>query len=313
MQLSICIATYNRAKYIGETIDSILPQLGNDVELLIVDGASTDNTEEVVRKYTQIESSIRYVRLPSKGGVDKDYDKAVSLARGEYCWLFTDDDLLKPGAVTAVKKAIIAGHDLVIVNAEVRDRKLRSVLEPKRVCVQEDKVYAPGYIEGLFVDAADYLSFIGAVVIRREVWLSRKREPYFNTDFIHIGVIFQKPFSTTILLVSQPYIIIRAGNSQWSPRSFDSWMLVWPRLLWSFTDISSKAKHKITGQEPWREFNNLILHRCVGGYTIQTYRKHFASLRGNETWKFIAWLIARSPRAVVRGGRYLYRRLSRSV
>ena len=49
--LSICIATYNRASYIGETLDSIIPQLDDDVELLVVDGASTDNTEDVVRKY----------------------------------------------------------------------------------------------------------------------------------------------------------------------------------------------------------------------------------------------------------------------
>jgi abequosyltransferase len=47
--LSICIATYNRGGYIGETLDTIIPQLDNDVELLVVDGASTDNTKDVVR------------------------------------------------------------------------------------------------------------------------------------------------------------------------------------------------------------------------------------------------------------------------
>jgi glycosyltransferase involved in cell wall biosynthesis len=60
--LSICIATYNRADYIGETLDSIIPQLTDNVELLVVDGASTDNTEDVVRTYT--DPRIRYVRLP---------------------------------------------------------------------------------------------------------------------------------------------------------------------------------------------------------------------------------------------------------
>jgi glycosyltransferase involved in cell wall biosynthesis len=293
-------------------LDSIIPQLDDDVELLIMDGASTDKTEDIVRKYAQKESRIRYVRLPAKGGVDRDYDKAVELARGEFCWFFTDDDLLKPGALGVVEKAIAAGHDLVVVNAEVRDRNLRYVIEPKRVVMQQDEVYAPDNLEGLFVDAVAYLSFIGAVVIRRDVWLSRNRESYFDTDFIHIGVIFQKPLTASVLLISHPYIIIRSGNAQWSPRSFDIWMLVWPKLLWSFADIPREAKLKITNQEPWREFKNLILHRCVGGYTIQTYSKYFTPMRDNKRWKFIAWIIARSPRIVVRGGHYLYRHLCRS-
>ena len=49
--LSICIATYNRGKFIGETLDSILVQMNPHVELVIVDGASPDNTAEVVGKY----------------------------------------------------------------------------------------------------------------------------------------------------------------------------------------------------------------------------------------------------------------------
>ena len=51
--LSICIATYNRANFIGETLDSIILQLTEDVEVVIVDGASTDNTREVVESYVK--------------------------------------------------------------------------------------------------------------------------------------------------------------------------------------------------------------------------------------------------------------------
>ena len=50
-RLSICIATLNRGAFIGETLDTIVPQLRDDVELVIVDGASKDNTGEVVGRY----------------------------------------------------------------------------------------------------------------------------------------------------------------------------------------------------------------------------------------------------------------------
>ena len=48
--LSICIATLNRGNFIGETLDSILSQITPEIEIVIIDGASTDNTEEVINK-----------------------------------------------------------------------------------------------------------------------------------------------------------------------------------------------------------------------------------------------------------------------
>src|SRR6266571_3092358 len=102
IRLSICIATYNRADVIGETLESILPQLREGVELVVVDGASPDATESDVNSYFSGRSDCRYVRLPTKGGVDQDYCLAVEYAKGQYCWLMTDDDILKPNAIDRV-------------------------------------------------------------------------------------------------------------------------------------------------------------------------------------------------------------------
>jgi len=307
--LSICIATYNRANYIAETLESIIPQLDDDVELLVVDGASTDNTEAVVQKYAQKESRIRYIRLSAKGGVDQDYDKSVELASGEFCWLFTDDDLIKSGAIAAVKAAIKDGNDLVVVNAEVRDRKLSAILERRRIVMQENKSYAQNNIEQLFIDVLHYLSFIGAVVIRRSIWLSRDRESYFGTEFVHVGVIFQKPLSEPALIIAEPYIAIRSGNAQWSPRSFEIWMFKWPKLVWSFNHISHEAKHFICSKEPWRNLKTLMGQRSIGSYNIQSYHQYFSAIQAGVFWKFCAWLIARFPQKFFIGIYYLYCRV----
>jgi len=293
--LSICIATYNRAGYIGETLSSIIPQLDDDVELLVVDGASTDKTQDVVEGFAQKEPRIRYVRLSAKGGIDQDYDKSVELARGEFCWLFTDDDLLKPGAVAAVKTAIAEGYDLVVVNAEVRDNKLLTVLEHQQIIMRENKIYTPNEINHFFVDIIYYLSFIGAVVIRRCIWLSRDRKSYFGTEFIHVGVIFQKIITTPILVIADPYIVIRWGNAQWTPRDFDIWMFKWPKLIWSFDDISLETKLRIVSREPWRNFKNLIVHRRTGSYNIQSYHRYLSTVEASAVWKFFAWVIAVFP------------------
>lgn len=306
--LSICIATYNRAGFIGETLDSILAQLEDDVELLVVDGASTDNTESVVREYARREPRLRYVRLSAKGGVDQDYDKSMELARGEFCWLFTDDDLLKPGAVAGVKAAVQRGYDLVVVNAEVRNRDLSVVLGRRRIAIEEDKAYIPDHTERLFVDALTYLTFIGGVVIRRDVWLSRERKSYFGTEFVHVGVIFQNPLPGPSFIIAEPYIIIRFGYGQWKKRSFDIWMFKWPNLVWSFKEISDEAKMSVISREPWRNFRNLIIQRSDGGYDLQSYRHYFSTMRLPAPWKLCAMLIACFPRAIIIGFHYLYSR-----
>jgi abequosyltransferase len=305
--LSICIATYNRAEYIGQTMDSIIPQLDDDVELLVVDGASTDNTADVVRKYA--DPRIRYVRLPVKGGVDRDFCRAVELARGEFCWLFTDDDFLRPGAVSAIKSAISAGYGLIIVNAEVRDQTLGVILKHQRIVMRDNKSYASNDMERLFVDALDYMSFIGAVVIRRSIWLSREQESYFGTEFVHIGVIFQKPLTEPVLVMAEPFIVIRYGNAQWTSRSFDIWMFKWPKLVWSFGHITQEAKMKICQREPWRNLATLAAQRSCGAYDITSYRRFFSSMQTGSLWKFFAWLIAYSPRRIILDLYYLYSRI----
>jgi len=297
--LSICIATYNRADFIGETLNSIIPQLENDVELLIVDGASTDNTKDTVLKFAKTESRIRYIRLESKGGVDQDYNKAVKLARGDFCWLFTDDDLFKPGAIAAVKKAINSGNELIIVNAEVRDFKLSTILCPKKIILHSDKSYAPNDIVGLFTDSMPYLSFIGAVIIRRNLWLSRDRKSYFGTEFIHVGVIFQNFIMAPVTIIANPYIITRWGNAQWTERSFNIWMFKWPKLIWSFKDIPNTAKLRVTPKEPWLNIKKLIIERIEGRYTISSYKQHFSNMKINFLWKLFSWLIACFPRNIL--------------
>src|SRR5579864_441213 len=120
LQLSLCIATFNRASFIGATLQSILGQCNDAVEVVILDGGSSDDTAGVVRQYAQRYPCVRYFRQEVNRGVDPDFDRAVGEARGRYCWLMTDDDLLRPGAIDTVLDAIRQDYALIIVNAEVR-------------------------------------------------------------------------------------------------------------------------------------------------------------------------------------------------
>ena len=62
--VSVVIATYNRAHYIAETLDSVLGQTFRDFEVILVDDGSTDNTREIVARY---ESRVHYVHQGNRG------------------------------------------------------------------------------------------------------------------------------------------------------------------------------------------------------------------------------------------------------
>jgi len=272
VRLSICVATYNRADVIGETLASIIGQLTDGVELLVVDGASTDATETVVQALLAERGDCRYVRLPKRGGLDQDYSTAVELARGEYCWLMTDDDLLKPQAVERVIEGLSGDPDLLVANAQVAGPDLRTTLLERKLDIEADRVFDPNRNAELLRVAGDLLSFIGAVVIRRKLWIARDPGRYFGTEFVHVGVIFQAPLGRA-LVVAEPLVRIRYGRAGWSMRAFEVWMVKWPRLVWGLPGIDDAAKEAVTPREPWRRTRPLVNMKAQGCYGLEEYRR----------------------------------------
>src|ERR1051326_8044502 len=135
MRLSICICTINRADFIRQTLESIVPQMTDEVELIIIDSSSDSATEDIVRSF-KTRANVVYLRIKLSFG--EAYSKAVNMARSEDCWLFTDDDLLKQGAVSAVLSATRDNYGLILVNSEVRDADFRNRIEERRVPYFDD-------------------------------------------------------------------------------------------------------------------------------------------------------------------------------
>jgi abequosyltransferase len=310
--LSICIATLNRAAYIGETLNSIISQATDEVEIVIVDGASTDNTEDVVKYYQQIFPRLRYYRLAIKGGVDQDYCRAVELAKGKYCWLFTDDDILKPGAIHAVVAATQRDYGLILVNAEVRDSTLSRVLEARLLHFMNDMTYPAHNYERFFVDVADYLSFIGCVVIKRSLWNEREKEKYYGTVFVHVGVIFQKHFTDNIMVIVEPLISIRYGNALWTSNSVEISFFKWPDLIWSFPLFSESAKSLICKREPWRSVKALLIYRAQGAFSLKEYRMLLKPRLRSKMERVFMRAIAQFPGALLNIGFFIYFSLFRN-
>jgi abequosyltransferase len=273
IKLSICITTFNRAVFIQKALESIIPQLTGECEIVVVDGASRDNTQAVVAECSRGCGGLRYVRLERNNGVERDFNTTVELARGEYCWFMSDDDIIKPGAVSRVLDALHREASLILVNTDVRDGDMSKVLKESLFHDIAVPVYGPSEMDRLFGEMGSYLIYIGCVVIKRSIWLSREKERYYGSMFFHVGVIFQEKLPGEALVITEPCISIRMANdhSYWE-NVFEIFLAKWPTLIWSLPP-SEEAKRKVCRREPWREVRILLLYRALGAYSISDYRR----------------------------------------
>lgn len=101
-KISIVTITYNSGATLEETILSVTSQDYENLEYLIIDGGSTDNTLEIVEKYREQIAIV--VSEPDKGISDA-FNKGISRATGEIIGIINSDDILLPGALTRIAQA----------------------------------------------------------------------------------------------------------------------------------------------------------------------------------------------------------------
>ena len=295
IKLSICIPTLNRGHLIGVALESVVSQLVEGVEVVVFDGASTDCTADLVQEFAGRCPAVRYVLGEGGQGVDHDIDQVVAHANGEYCWLFSDDDILKPGAIARVLEELAHGPTVLVINAEVRDYELLQVLEPSNLRLESAGVYQPEDAERLFREIAKWVSYLGAAVFKRAWWTSRDRAAYYGSDFILLGVLFQRPLEGTAVVLSETLIAQRYGIASWSHRSFEVSMVNWPKTVWSFTWRSPAARRAAAPQQPWRSRNRLFYLRGAGEYSPREYERFIRGAKAPRVCKALAWCLAAAP------------------
>ena len=114
--ISVCVATFNGEKYLAEQLDSILLNLEEGDELIISDDRSTDGTPEILAAYaTRYPHKIRLLQNQGKG-VAKNFETALSQAKGDLIFLADQDDIWAKDKVKTVK-AVFRDHpecDMVV-------------------------------------------------------------------------------------------------------------------------------------------------------------------------------------------------------
>lgn len=219
--LSIAIPTYNGSPYIRGALDSIISQLEDvdeEVEIVISDNASTDQTPEIIREYQNKYSFIKYFRNEENLGADRNFDLAVRRSTGEYVWLFSDDDSLRSGAIKKVLSVLKQYNNLanIFVNYSVYNGDLTLCKDERALRIYTD-IHCKN--ADAFFNSSKHSSIVASSnIVLRTLWLNTDVTEYFDTHWIHFGAISSFLIlnnSYTSYCISDPLFILRQGEPKW--------------------------------------------------------------------------------------------------
>lgn len=120
-KFSICIPNYNYSKYIGNCIESVLAQTYDDFEIVIVDNASTDESWNVICKYSMIDPRIKAFKNNYNIGFSHNLDRVVSKASNDFIVVLSSDDSMNLNALAEysilLDKLTLVNHNLLICSS----------------------------------------------------------------------------------------------------------------------------------------------------------------------------------------------------
>lgn len=166
--LSVVIPTYNYARYLAQCVQSVLDQGVDNIEILVLDNASTDDTTEVMAAFAD-NPKVRYIRNRYNYGPGYNWRNGLRIAQGRYFTFLSADDYFNPGHLSRLLPALESQPNVAVGYTGIRwvDGSGQSLNQPRH----------PGYRNGDYVggrnEVADLLIYDtymtpSAVIYRRE-------------------------------------------------------------------------------------------------------------------------------------------------
>ena len=140
MKISVITATFNSGATLRDTLESVLLQTHNDIEYIIVDGKSKDNTLDIVREYEpRFRDRMRWISEPDKGIYDA-MNKGISMATGDVIGILNSDDFYASSDILSIIAQKIEDVDVVYGDLDFVD-----CIKTQRVVRQwRGSQYTPG-------------------------------------------------------------------------------------------------------------------------------------------------------------------------
>lgn len=181
IRVSICIPTYNGASYLAQCLDSALAQSHANLEILVVDDGSRDETVSIAREYERRDARVRVLVNSFNLGLVGNWNRCIELATGEWIKFLFQDDWLEPSCVECMLAAagsapmVFCARDFVFEDASEATRleysKFVGEISLRGVFGARHQVDATAFCQGLLTrPLANFLGEPTSVMLRRDAF-----------------------------------------------------------------------------------------------------------------------------------------------
>jgi glycosyltransferase involved in cell wall biosynthesis len=206
MKVSVIIPTYNRGHYICQAIESVLQQTMKDIEIIVIDDGSTDNTREAIAPY---QNRMKYI-YTENGGPAHARNLGMKMARGEYISFLDSDDLYYPYKIELQYELLERFHDAGMVYTEFSGFDDKGFWDEYHLKNYHSSAYKNGKMkyENIFSESTTFNN----AGLDYPAWADRKIYfgNIFNAYFNHIivftnSIMFRRKFLKTIGMLDERY------------------------------------------------------------------------------------------------------------
>ena len=215
--VSVVVPSYNNARFIEATMDSILAQTFEDFELIVADHSSADGTWERLQRY-RTDPRVRLLQTEAGGGAPRNWERVTAAAGGELLKLVCGDDIIYPDCLRVQVEAMGANPSVVLVAAQ------RDLIDARGAVLMSRRGLAglTGRVSGRMaarhavVTGSNIFGEPACVLIRRETLLDAGgwdgRYPYVIDEATYVNVLLRGDF----LGIDTSLAAFRLSSSQWS-------------------------------------------------------------------------------------------------
>ena len=142
INVSVIIPVYNTEQYLRQCLDSVINQTFQDIEIIIVNDGSTDNSVNIIKEYQQKDSRIVFVDFSNHKGVSDARNVGIKLVKSEYITFVDSDDWVKKDYVKTLYDNIIKYNcDIVVTNFYFHDK------DKNRINIYPDFCYRDNFCD----------------------------------------------------------------------------------------------------------------------------------------------------------------------
>ena len=216
-RVSVVVPSYNNARFIEATMDSILAQTFKDFELIVADHSSADGTWERLQRY-RTDPRVRLLHTEAGGGAPRNWERVTAAARGEMLKLVCGDDLIYPDCLRVQVEAMDANPSVVLVASQ------RDLIDARGAVLMSRRGLAglTGRVSGRMaarhtvVTGSNIFGEPACVLLRRKTLSDAGgwdgRHPYVIDEATYVNVLLHGDF----LGIDTSLAAFRLSSSQWS-------------------------------------------------------------------------------------------------